>query len=115
MQEEDINGYTITYTGLPKQFIKKVEFQLSSRSNSPLGILSWLIRIKTIWKEYTVQPNCKNSLQRLIKLYLKLVSPAQILRDLNSILILNSILRRDHQKKSYERRAYESVDEKSLS
>ena len=30
----------------------------------------------------------------------------------------NSILRRDHQKKdkkSYERRAYESVDEKSLS
>ena len=27
----------------------------------------------------------------------------------------NSILRRDHQKFSYERRAYESVDEKSLS
>ena len=27
----------------------------------------------------------------------------------------NSILRRDHQKISYERRAYESVDEKSLS
>ena len=27
----------------------------------------------------------------------------------------NSILRRDYQKKSYERRAYESVDEKSLS
>ena len=28
----------------------------------------------------------------------------------------NSILRRDHQKKNtYERRAYESVDEKSLS
>ena len=27
----------------------------------------------------------------------------------------NSILRRDHQKNSYERRAYESVDEKSLS
>ena len=26
-----------------------------------------------------------------------------------------SILRRDHQKISYERRAYESVDEKSLS
>ena len=28
---------------------------------------------------------------------------------------LNSILRRDHQKVSYERRGYESVDEKSLS
>ena len=27
----------------------------------------------------------------------------------------NSILRRDHQKISYERRAYESVDENSLS
>ena len=27
----------------------------------------------------------------------------------------NSILRRNHQKNSYERRAYESVDEKSLS
>ena len=27
----------------------------------------------------------------------------------------NSILRRDHPKISYERRAYESVDEKSLS
>ena len=27
----------------------------------------------------------------------------------------NSILRRDHQKISYERRAYESVDEKNLS
>ena len=27
----------------------------------------------------------------------------------------NSILRRDHKKISYERRAYESVDEKSLS
>ena len=27
----------------------------------------------------------------------------------------NSILRRDHQKKIHERRAYESVDEKSLS
>ena len=27
----------------------------------------------------------------------------------------NSILRRDRQKKSYERRSYESVDEKSLS
>ena len=27
----------------------------------------------------------------------------------------NSILRRDHQKNSYEHRAYESVDEKSLS
>ena len=27
----------------------------------------------------------------------------------------NSILGRDHQKKSYERRAYESEDEKSLS
>ena len=27
----------------------------------------------------------------------------------------NSILRRDHQKISYERRAYESVDGKSLS
>ena len=27
----------------------------------------------------------------------------------------NSILRRDHQKISYERRNYESVDEKSLS
>ena len=27
----------------------------------------------------------------------------------------NSNLRRDHQKNSYERRAYESVDEKSLS
>ena len=26
----------------------------------------------------------------------------------------NYILRRDHQKNSYERRAYESVDEKSL-
>ena len=28
---------------------------------------------------------------------------------------LNSILGRDHKKISYERRAYESVDEKSLS
>ena len=28
---------------------------------------------------------------------------------------LNSILRRDHQKISYERRAYESADEKGLS
>ena len=27
----------------------------------------------------------------------------------------NSILRRDHEKMSYERRTYESVDEKSLS
>ena len=27
----------------------------------------------------------------------------------------NFILRRDHKKKIYERRAYESVDEKSLS
>ena len=27
----------------------------------------------------------------------------------------NSILRRDHKKNSYERRAYELVDEKSLS
>ena len=34
--------------------------------------------------------------------------------DIKLVRNFNSILRRNHQKNSYERRAYESVDKKSL-